>query len=229
MIATEQENAAYVDSLWQKYRRQRTIDTRNQLAEYYLPLVKMVAGRLAISLPSHVDKEDLLSSGFFGLLDAIDRYDFQRKNKFETYAGVRVRGAMLDYLRSKDWVPVTMRQKIRRYEQAVYDLENELGRPAKDEELAERLNISLGELSDLVAQLNSSTVVPLEEYLRTDGSESPEMSPVESIELRELQDTLAQAIDRLPEKEKLVISLYYYEDLTLREISLIMHLTEARI
>ena len=229
MVATEQENAAYVDSLWQKYRRQRTIDTRNQLAEYYLPLVKMVAGRLAISLPSHVDKEDLLSSGFFGLLDAIDRYDFQRKNKFETYAGVRVRGAMLDYLRSKDWVPVTMRQKIRRYEQAVYDLENELGRPAKDEELAERLNISLGELSDLVAQLNSSTVVPLEEYLRTDGSESPEMSPVESIELRELQDTLAQAIDRLPEKEKLVISLYYYEDLTLREISLIMHLTEARI
>ena len=229
MVATEQENAAYVDSLWQKYRRQRTIDTRNQLAEYYLPLVKMVAGRLAISLPSHVDKEDLLSSGFFGLLDAIDRYDFQRKNKFETYAGVRVRGAMLDYLRSKDLVPVTMRQKIRRYEQAVYDLENELGRPAKDEELAERLNISLGELSDLVAQLNSSTVVPLEEYLRTDGSESPEMSPVESIELRELQDTLAQAIDRLPEKEKLVISLYYYEDLTLREISLIMHLTEARI
>ncbi|MBQ1511789.1 MAG: FliA/WhiG family RNA polymerase sigma factor [Selenomonadaceae bacterium] len=229
MVATEQDNAAYVDSLWQKYRRQRTIDTRNQLAEYYLPLVKMVAGRLAISLPSHVDKEDLLSSGFFGLLDAIDRYDFQRKNKFETYAGVRVRGAMLDYLRSKDWVPVTMRQKIRRYEQAVYDLENELGRPAKDEELAERLNISLGELSDLVAQLNSSTVVPLEEYLRTDGSESPEMSPVESIELRELQDTLAQAIDRLPEKEKLVISLYYYEDLTLREISLIMHLTEARI
>lgn len=229
MVATEQDNAAYVDSLWQKYRRQRTIDTRNQLAEYYLPLVKMVAGRLAISLPSHVDKEDLLSSGFFGLLDAIDRFDFQRKNKFETYAGVRVRGAMLDYLRSKDWVPVTMRQKIRRYEQAVYDLENELGRPAKDEELAERLNISLGELSDLVAQLNSSTVVPLEEYLRTDGSESPDMSPVESIELRELQDTLAQAIDRLPEKEKLVISLYYYEDLTLREISLIMHLTEARI
>ena len=229
MVATEQDNAAYVDSLWQKYRRQRTIDTRNQLAEYYLPLVKMVAGRLAISLPSHVDKEDLLSSGFFGLLDAIDRLDLQRKNKFETYAGVRVRGAMLDYLRSKDWVPVTMRQKIRRYEQAVYDLENELGRPAKDEELAERLNISLGELSDLVAQLNSSTVVPLEEYLRTDGSESPDMSPVESIELRELQDTLAQAIDRLKKKEKLVISLYYYEDLTLREISLIMHLTEARI
>ncbi len=229
MIATEQQDTAYVDSLWQKYRRQKSIDVRNQLAEYYLPLVKMVAGRLAISLPNHVDKEDLLSSGFFGLLDAIDRYDFQRKNKFETYAGVRVRGAMLDYLRSKDWIPVTMRQKIRRYEQAVYDLENELGRSARDEELAERLGISLGELSELVAQLNSSTVVPLEEYLRADAPEALATSPAESVEFKELQETLTQAIERLPEKEKLVISLYYYEDLTLKEISLIMHLTEARI
>ena len=229
MIATEQQDTAYVDSLWQKYRRQKSIDVRNQLAEYYLPLVKMVAGRLAISLPNHVDKEDLLSSGFFGLLDAIDRYDFQRKNKFETYAGVRVRGAMLDYLRSKDWIPVTMRQKIRRYEQAVYDLENELGRSARDEELAERLGISLGELSELVAQLNSSTVVPLEEYLRADAPEVLATSPAESVEFKELQETLTQAIERLPEKEKLVISLYYYEDLTLKEISLIMHLTEARI
>lgn len=229
MATAEQDHSAYVDSLWRKYHRQKSIETRNELAEYYLPLVKMVAGRLAISLPSHVDKEDLLSSGFFGLLDAIDRYDAQRKNKFETYAGVRVRGAMLDYLRSKDWVPVTMRQKIRRYEQAVYDLENELGRPAKDEELAAKLGISLTELSELVSQLNTATVIPLEEYLRADTAESMEMSPVESVEFRELQDTLAQAIDRLPEKEKTVISLYYYEDLTLKEISLIMHLTEARI
>lgn len=135
----------------------------------------------------------------------------------------------MDYLRSKDWIPVTMRQKIRRYEQAVYDLENELGRSAKDEELAERLGISLGELSELVAQLNSSTVIPLEEYLRADAPESPETSPAESVEFKELQETLTQAIERLPEKEKLVISLYYYEDLTLKEISLIMHLTEARI
>lgn len=229
MLPGTQDETAYVDSLWRSYHRKKSIETRNQLAEYYLPLVKMVAGRLAISLPGHVDKEDLLSNGFFGLLDAIERYDMTRKNKFETYAGVRVRGAMLDYLRSKDWVSVTMRQKIRRYEQAVYELESELGRPAKDEELAERLNISLAELSDLVTQLNTSTVIPLEEYLRTDAPEAVEKSPAESVEFKELQDTLAQAIDRLPEKEKLVISLYYYEDLTLKEISLIMHLTEARI
>ncbi len=229
MLPNAQDGTAYVDALWRSYHRQRTMELRNELAEYYLPLVKMVAGRLAISLPSHVDKEDLLSSGFFGLLDAIERYDSRRKNKFETYAGVRVRGAMLDYLRSKDWIPVTMRQKIRKYEQAVYELENELGRPAKDEELAERLGISLSELSELVTQLNTATIIPLEEYLRSDTPEAMEMSPVQSVEFKELQDTLAQAIDRLPEKEKMVISLYYYEDLTLKEISLIMHLTEARI
>lgn len=229
MLPKAQDDTAYVDALWRTYQKSRSIETRNELAEYYLPLVKNVAGRLAISLPSHVDKEDLLSSGFFGLMDAIERYDARRRNKFETYAGVRVRGAMLDYLRSKDWIPVTMRQKIRRYEQAVYDLESELGRPAKDEELAQRLNMSQSELSELVTQLNSSTVIPLEEYLRVDTPEAVEMSPAENVEFKELQETLTQAIERLPEKEKMVVSLYYYEELTLKEISLIMHLTEARI
>ncbi len=218
-----------VASLWQCYQKNKSVEIRNQLVEYYLPLVRVVAGRLAISLPSHVDKEDLLSSGFFGLMDAIDRYDMNRQNKFETYAGVRVRGAMLDYLRSKDWIPVTTRQKIRKYEQAAYELENELGRSATDEEMAERLGMSMKELSDLVCQMNAATVVPLEEYLRVDTIEAVEQSPTESIEFKELQQTLAEAIDHLPEKERLVVSLYYYEELTLKEISLIMHLTEARI
>ena len=218
-----------VTSLWQSYQKDKSTETRNQLIEYYLPLVKVVAGRLAISLPPHVDKEDLLSSGFFGLMDAIDRYDPERRNKFETYAGVRVRGAMLDYLRSKDWIPVTTRQKIRKYEQAVYELENELGRSATDEELAERLDMTIKELSDLVRQMNAATVIPLEEYLRVDSIESAEQNPTENVEFKELQDTLAGAIDKLPEKERLVVSLYYFEELTLKEISLIMHLTEARI
>lgn len=225
----ETETMTDVDALWDRYFRNRTPENRNKLAEYYLPLVKVVAGRLAVSLPSHVDKEDLFSSGFFGLMEAIDRYDSSRKNKFETYAGVRVRGAMLDYLRSKDWIPVTLRQKIRRYEKAVYELETELGRSAKDEEIAERLGISVGELPEIEMQLNAATVVPLEEYIRTGDMESMELGPSDSMELKELQDTLANAIDRLPEKERLVVSLYYYEELTLKEISLIMHLTEARI
>ena len=140
---TNDTPAVDVASLWQDYLKSKSVELRNQLAEFYLPLVRLVAGRLAISLPSHVDRDDLLSSGFFGLLDAIDRYDIERKNKFETYAGIRIRGAMLDYLRAKDWLPVAIRQRIRRYEQAVYDLENRLGRPATDEELAEELSVWL--------------------------------------------------------------------------------------
>ncbi|MBO6179678.1 MAG: FliA/WhiG family RNA polymerase sigma factor [Selenomonadaceae bacterium] len=223
------ETMTDVDALWDRYFRNRTSENRNRLVEHYLYLVKIVAGRLAVNLPTHVDKEDLLSSGVFGLMEAIDRYDSSRKNKFETYAGVRVRGAMLDYLRSKDWIPVTLRQKIRRYEKAVYELETEFGRSATDEEIAERMGISVLELPEIEMQLNAATVVPLEEYIRTGDMESMELSPSDSMELKEIQSTLATAIDKLPEKERLVVSLYYYEELTLKEISLIMHLTEARI
>lgn len=218
-----------VRRLWESYRRKKSVDLRNKLAEYYLPLIKVVAGRLAMSLPSHLDRDDLLSSGFFGLLDAIDRYDINRNIKFETYAGVRIRGAMIDYLRAKDWIPVTMRQKLRRYEQKVYQLESQLGRTATDAEIAEALEITTKELNTLVSQFNSSTIIPLEEYLKTDSPEALDANPVETTEYLELKDTLAKAIDKLPEKERLVVSLYYYDELTLKEISLIMHLSEARI
>ncbi|MBQ9478275.1 MAG: FliA/WhiG family RNA polymerase sigma factor [Selenomonadaceae bacterium] len=215
--------------LWETYRRKKSVEVRNQLAEHYLPLIKVVAGRLAMSLPPHLDRDDLLSTGFFGLLDAIDRYDISRNIKFETYAGVRIRGAMIDYLRSKDWIPVTMRQKLRRYEQKVYQLESELGRTATDAEIAEALEISVKELQALVSQFNSSTIIPLEEYLKTDSPEAIDADPVETTEHLELKETLARVIDKLPEKERLVVSLYYYDELTLKEISLIMHLSEARI
>ena len=223
------ENLTDVTSLWHRYLAHKNIDLRNQLAEHYLPLVKLVAGRLAISLPAHVDRDDLLSSGFFGLLDAIDRYDMERKNKFETYAGVRIRGAMLDYLRSKDWIPVAVRQKIRRYEQAVYELETRLGHTATDEELAEELGLTIGELQKLESQVSVATIIPLDDYLRTDTPVSQEDGPSEQVEKSELRSILAAAIERLPEKEKKVVALYYYEELTLKEISMILHLSEARI
>ncbi|MBQ6297209.1 MAG: FliA/WhiG family RNA polymerase sigma factor [Selenomonadaceae bacterium] len=216
-------------ALWLKYKDNKTIELRNEIAENYLPLVRIVCGRLAVSLPPHLDKDDLLSSGFFGLLDAIDRFDVTRNIKFETYAGVRIRGAMIDYLRSKDWIPVSMRQKIRKYEQTVCRLENELGRTATDDELAEALEISLEELQTLVNQSNSATVIPLEEYLKTDAAEAVDTNPANSTEFFELKETLAKAIERLPERERLVVSLYYYEEMTLKEISLVLHLTEARI
>jgi len=218
-----------VTALWLQYKENKTVEVRNQLAEHYLPLVKIVGGRLAISLPPHLDRDDLLSSGFFGLLDAIDRFDITRNIKFETYAGVRIRGAMIDYLRAKDWIPVTMRQKIRRYEQTVYRLENELGRSATDKEIAAELGISLEELQVLVGQCNAATVIPLEEYLKTDSAETADTNPANAMEFLELKDMLAKAIDKLADKERTVISLYYYEELTLKEISLILHLSEARI
>ena len=219
-----------VYALWKQYKENKSVEVRNKLAEHYLPLVRIVGGRLAISLPPHLDRDDLLSSGFFGLLDAIDRFDLSRNIKFETYAGVRIRGAMIDYLRSKDWIPVTMRQKIRKYEQTVYRLENELGRSATDKEIAAELEISLEELQVLIGQCNAATVIPLEEYLKTDSAETAaDTNPEDAMELLELKDMLAKAIDKLADKERTVISLYYYEELTLKEISLILHLSEARI
>ena len=215
--------------LWLKYKETKSVELRNAIAENYLPLVKIVCGRLAVSLPPHLDKDDLLSSGFFGLLDAIDRFDPTRNVKFETYAALRIRGAMLDYLRSKDWIPVSMRQRIRKYEQTVSQLENELGRSATDKELAAAMGISVEELQTLINQCNAATIIPLEEYLKTDVNEAVDTNPANSTELFELKDTLARAIERLPEKERTVISLYYYEELTLKEISLVLHLTEARI
>lgn len=177
MSMDEKQQSVDVASLWQRYAVDKDVELRNQLAEYYLPLVKITAGRLAISLPPQVDRDDLLSSGFFGLLDAIDRYDLQRSNKFETYASVRVRGAMLDYLRAKDWVPVSTRQKIRKYEQAVCALENSLGRSATDAELAEQLGISRDELQDLERQVSIATVIPLDDYLRADAQASDDAGP----------------------------------------------------
>ena len=215
--------------LWLKYKETKSVELRNAIAENYLPLVRIVCGRLAVSLPPHLDKDDLLSSGFFGLLDAIDRFDPTRNVKFETYAALRIRGAMLDYLRSKDWIPVSMRQRIRKYEQTVSQLENELGRSATDKELAAAMGISVEELQTLINQCNAATIIPLEEYLKTDVNEAVDTNPANSTELFELKDTLAKAIERLPEKERTVVSLYYYEELTLKEISLVLHLTEARI
>lgn len=223
------DDAKDMTALWLRYRETKSVDLRNELAEHYLPLVRIVCGRLAVSLPQHLDKDDLLSSGFFGLLDAIDRFDITRNIKFETYAGVRIRGSMIDYLRSKDWLPVSMRQKIRKYEQTVSKLETELGRSATDDELAEALELSIDDLQTLVNQCNAATVIPLEDYLKTDAAEAVDTNPANSTELFEIKETLAKAIERLPEKERTVVSLYYYEEMTLKEISLVMHLTEARI
>ena len=229
MTENNQSQLDEIMELWLTYQRSKKTEIREKLIEQYLSLVKLVAGRLAMSLPQHVDKDDLISNGFFGLLDAIEKYDPSRGIKFETYAVVRIRGAMLDAIRSQDWVPTSVRQKAKQYEQAIAQLENQLGRSATDEEIAMELGISSGELYTLINQLNASTIIPLEDFTKTETSSNHLVNPSEHIEIEEVKQTLAKAIDKLPEKEKIVVSLYYYEGLTLKEISLILKLSEARI
>ena len=216
------------ESLWKEFGRTRAKELRDRLVENYLPLVNVIAGRIAISLPSHVDRDDLISSGFFGLLDAVERYDLKRQNKFETYAGVRIRGAMLDYLRSKDWIPLSVRQKIRAYEKCVSELEGSLGRSATDEEIADAMGLSNEDFVKVVSQINVATVIPLDD-LRAETAINAAPSPQETIEKQERQELLAKAIDRLPERERQVVSLYYHEELTMKEISLVLSISEARV
>ena len=217
------------ESLWKEFSRTRAKELRDRLVENYLPLVNVIAGRIAISLPSHVDRDDLISSGFFGLLDAVERYDLKRQNKFETYAGVRIRGAMLDYLRSKDWIPLSVRQKIRAYEKCVSELEGSLGRSATDEEIADAMGLSNEDFVKVVSQINVATVIPLDDYMRAETAINAAPSPQETIEKQERQELLAKAIDRLPERERQVVSLYYHEELTMKEISLVLSISEARV
>ena len=225
MKLSEQES----ESLWREYAKKPTKAIRDRLVENYLPLVNIIAGRIAVSLPSHIDRDDLISSGFFGLLDAVERYDHARQNKFETYAGVRIRGAMIDYLRSKDWLPISVRQKIRSYENCVNELEGALGRSATDEEIAAAMGVSVEEFTRLVTQLNVATVIPLDEYMRTETAVNAVPSPQETIEKQERREMLAKAIERLPERERQVVSLYYHEELTMKEISLVLSISEARV
>ncbi|VBB08068.1 rna polymerase sigma-70 [Lucifera butyrica] len=229
MIEKCDVQATKLNRLWQEFTATRKAEIREKLIEHYLPLVKMVAGRIAIGLPQHVDKDDLISNGFFGLLDAVERFDLSRGIKFETYAVTRIRGSILDAIRAQDWVPATVRHKARQYQQTLSLLEHRLGRSATDEEIAVELGISVHEFYGFLTQLNATTLIPLEEFTKTETPANVSMNPSQFIEDEEIKRTLTRAIDKLPEKERLIVTLYYYEGLTLKEISLILKLSEARI
>jgi RNA polymerase sigma factor for flagellar operon FliA len=218
-----------IQTLWKSYQQTKKTEIRDRLIERYLPLVKLVSGRIAIGLPSYVDKDDLVSNGFLGLLNAIERFDIDRGVKFETYAVARIRGSILDSLRAQDWLPATVRQKAKQYEQTVAELETRLGRSASDDEIAQTLGITIDQLHLLLNQLSSSTLIPLDEFIKTETPGNQPVSPSQHVEEEEVKELLAKSIDKLPEKERLVVSLYYYEGLTLKEISVIMKLSEARI
>ena len=224
--------------LWEEYGKDRTHELREKLILEYAPLVKLVAGRLSMYLGYNVEYDDLVSYGIFGLIDAIDKYDSMKEVKFETYASLRIRGAILDQIRKMDWIPRTIRQKQKKIDAVIRQIEAETGRTATDEEIAASLGISDEEYLEWQSQLKITNIVSLNEYMEQ-GSEVPAEpnrhttarfeSPEENIEKEELKQVLEQTLQILTEKEKKVILLYYYEDLTLKEISSVLEVSESRI
>lgn len=223
--------------LWDEYSKNKTPELRERIIIEYASLVKIVAGKLGIYLGYNVEYDDLVGYGTFGLIDAIDKYDFDKGVKFETYASLRIRGAILDQVRRMDWLPRTVRQKQKRMDAAYQKLEAESGRFATDEELAAELDISVEELAQWQNQTKAAGVVSLDEYLEQ-GSENGIVGTVESedfagpekqMEQKTMKELLVQSLESLTEKEKKVILLYYYEELTLKEISEVLEVSESRI
>ncbi len=233
--------AIELKDLWRKYKQTGDERARERLVVAYAPLVKYVSGRMASGLPAHVDEADLISYGLVGLISAIERFDLSREIKFETYAITRIKGAIIDELRSLDWVPRSVRARAREFERANMKLENKLQRAPTDEEMADELKITVGEFQDHLLQISNSTIAALDELWTVSDASGDKVSLLDTIEdpnaddpaaamdATDLKDRVADAIARLPEREKLVVALYYYENLTLREIGEVLGVTESRI
>lgn len=220
-----------IDSAWQAWHDSQEVTAREWLVVHYASLVKFVAGRLAAGLPKSVDTGDLVSAGVFGLMNAIDRFDPAQGNKFETYAIPRVRGAILDSLRSLDWVPRSVRSRSRSVQDAISKLEHELGRTPTDEEIAAELSISIDELEKWLADIAAGSVGPLD-HVAMDNSlaeSDTHLEPGRAMEEGELRDAMRSEISRLPEREQAVLILYYEDGLTLAEIGDALGVTESRI
>ena len=224
------------DKLWKDYQKKPTRELQEQLIIEYSQLVKLVAGRLSMYLGHNVEYDDLVSYGIFGLIDAIDKFDADKNVKFETYASLRIRGSILDQIRKMDWIPRTVRQRQRKLDEAVKQIEAQTGKTASDDEIAQVLGISSDELLNWQSQLKVSNLVSMTEF-EENGTE-PAMDttynshftqPEEVVEKEELKKTLVEALDALTEKERRVIELYYYEEMTLKEISKILEVSESRV
>jgi RNA polymerase sigma factor for flagellar operon FliA len=224
------------EKLWETYSKKPTKELREQLIIEYSQLVKLVAGRLSMYLGYNVEYEELVSYGIFGLIDAIDKFDTEKNVKFETYASLRIRGSILDQIRKMDWIPRTVRQRQRKMDDAIKQVEMRTGRAASDEELAEELGLSEDELGAWQSQLKVTNIVSLNEF-EENGPEpvadtthqSHFKQPEEVVEEEELKKVLTEALDVLTERERRVIELYYYEDMNLKEISQILEVSESRV
>jgi RNA polymerase sigma factor for flagellar operon FliA len=229
-----------IERLWGEFKTSGARDLRDQLIVHYSPLVKYVAGRVAVGLPQNVEQADLVSYGIFGLIDAIEKFDPARGFKFETYAIARIKGNILDELRSIDWVPRSVRTKARQIEKAYAKLESELHRTPSDAELSDELDVTEDQLQTMLSQISFVGLVALDEMLAVGGDRGDSMTvgdtiadagegPMAAYEVEEMRHILADAINRLPEREKVVLTLYYYEGLTLAEIGQVLGVTESRV
>jgi RNA polymerase sigma factor FliA len=228
------------DELWKRYRKSKDPAIRDHLIKKYAPLVKYVAGKVAVGMPHNVEFDDLVGYGVFGLFDAIDKFDPEKHVKFKTYAVTRIRGSIFDELRSIDWVPRSVRQKTREIEETIVTVEAQLGRAASDREIADALHVSTDEFQDLMLKISGTSIMSINDVWHG-GDDSDKISIVESIESPsslnpdvivekdEIKKVIVQAIQDLPEKEKKVLVLYYYEDLTLKEIGEVLEVTESRV
>jgi RNA polymerase sigma factor FliA len=236
-----EEELEEVDQLWSEYKRSGDRKARDQLIVRYSPLVKFVAGRVSAGLPQSIEQADLVSYGMFGLIDAIEKFDTDRNIKFETYAITRIKGAIIDELRSIDWVPRSVRAKARAVEQAYASLEASLGRAPTDAEVAGALQISEADLQQIFGQISYIGIVALDEVISGGGGERGDSvtlgdsladrgeGPMAAFEVEEMKQILAGAINRLGDREKIVLSLYYYENLTLAQIGQVLGVTESRV
>lgn len=225
-------------NLWEQYKTNHDQRIKDALIMKYASFVKYVAGRIAVNLPSNVEFDDLVSYGILGLIDAIDKYDSDRNVKFKTYAKTRIRGAIFDELRVLDWTPRSIRQKARKLEKAYAKLEGKLGRDARDEEIAEYLNIDISELHKLFDETKKSLLLSLDEIFYDDEEGSSRFdfiedqksdNPQSKIEEAEAKKILADAISKLSDRERMVITLYYYEELTSKEIGKILGVSDSRV
>lgn len=227
--------------LWKRYKADGDRHARERLVLAYSPLVKYVAGKMGSGLPSYVDDADLISYGLTGLISAIERFEPSREIKFETYAMSRIKGSIIDELRSMDWVPRSVRMRAREFERANAKLEHKLHRAPTDQELADELGVTPEELQEHIQQISNSAVIALDELWSVSDSSGGQVSlldtiedphaadPEKSFDAVTVKEQIAEAISRLPEREKLVIALYYYENLTLREIGEVLGVTESRV
>jgi RNA polymerase sigma factor for flagellar operon FliA len=230
-----------VAAAWDEYKAAGSSSARDQLILHYSPLVKYVAGRVAVGLPANIEQADLMSYGIFGLIDAIDKYDRSKNVKFETYAISRIRGAIIDELRAIDWVPRSVRFKAREVEKAYAALENKLKRPPSDAEIAGELGVSLDDLNHIYSQLSNVSLIALDEISSGDGEKGDKLSlidtledtktanPMEAFESEEMREILVEAVNKLSEREKKVVTFYYFAGLTLAEIGTVLGVTESRV